>query len=414
MPLDGYHSVKPGRGSMRKTVLTTREAGLASPAMNERKLKAWVEAGIIDSEAAARIRVWEESHSRPLTLWAVIGIGALAIGLGIVLVVAANWDDIPAMVRLGIHLALLAALLGALAWFGDRLAERQPWGQEALLFVIGALGLTFLPHLGQAYQTTSPLWQPLLTWLVLLGPLLLLRGQSWLIAAAVMAGTVAAALSFAAGSRDELTGDWSYPTAIGSAFVTSLPVLAVGLGAIMRRFSDREAFWRRIEQLGLSYGVLMVSFMAVIATDGGVSDRISQFSASVLTVRAAVLAAAAGLVLALHRAASGRAAAGVLGGSAAVVMLLAGAQGHAVPPAILFILLWTGIAAAATYAGWRVTFQFAVAAVALRLIVLSFELDDDLLGSGLGLIVSGVLILGIAGAAVVIARRFAPPREPQP
>ena len=414
MPLDGYHSVKPGRGSMRKTVLTTREAGLASPAMNERKLKAWVEAGIIDSDAAARIRVWEDSHSRPLALWAVIGIGALAIGLGIVLVVAANWDDIPAMVRLGIHLALLAALLGALAWFGDRLAERQPWGQEALLFVIGALGLTFLPHLGQAYQTTSPLWQPLLTWLMLLGPLLLLRGQSWLTAAAVMAGAVAAALSYAAGSRDELTGDWSIPTAIESAFVTSLPVLAAGLGAMMRRFSDREAFWRRIEQLGLSYGVLMVSLLALLSRQGASAGNDLQYDFSALSVRALVLSASAALVFAAHRAASGRGAAGVLVGAAVIGLMLVGAQGSVIPPAVLFILLWTGIAAAATYAGWRVTFQFAVAAVALRLIVLSFELDDDLLGSGLGLIFSGLLILGIAGAAVVIARRFAPPREPQP
>ena len=38
---------------------------------------------------------------------------------------------------------------------------------EALVFVAAALGLTFFGHLGQVYQTSSPLWQPLGAWLVL-------------------------------------------------------------------------------------------------------------------------------------------------------------------------------------------------------------------------------------------------------
>lgn len=47
----------------------------------------------------------------------------------------------------------------------------------------------------------------------------------------------------------------------------------------------------------------------------------------------------------------------------------------------------------------------------MRLIVLSFELEDDLLTSGAGLIVAGLLILGIAWVAVRVAKRFAPPKE---
>ena len=53
--------------------------------------------------------------------------------------------------------------------------------------------------------------------------------------------------------------------------------------------------------------------------------------------------------------------------------------------AILFMVLWGSIAFAALSAGWRMVFQVAVAAVALRLIALSFEFGD-LLSSGFGLI----------------------------
>jgi len=53
-------------------------------------------------------------------------------------------------------------------------------------------------------------------------------------------------------------------------------------------------------------------------------------------------------------------------------------------------------------------FQASVAVVALRLIVLSFELASDLLTSGFGLILAGLLILGIAWAALRISRQYAP------
>jgi hypothetical protein len=79
-----------------------------------------------------------------------------------------------------------------------------------------------------------------------------------------------------------------------------------------------------------------------------------------------------------------------------------------VPAALLFMALWVGIAAAALLAQWRGVFQKAVGVIALRLIILSFELAGDLLTSGFGLILSGVMILGVAWTAVRVSKRFAP------
>lgn len=84
--------------------------------MSARKITTWHKAGLIDAGARDRLLAHEATHARPLALRAVFGIGALAIGL--VSVVAANWEDIPAQVRLGIHLALIAVALAALFW-GD-------------------------------------------------------------------------------------------------------------------------------------------------------------------------------------------------------------------------------------------------------------------------------------------------------
>jgi len=59
--------------------------------MSTRKIAAWHAPGLIDAETRDRILAYEAAHARPLALWAVFGIGALAIGLGIVSVIAANF-----------------------------------------------------------------------------------------------------------------------------------------------------------------------------------------------------------------------------------------------------------------------------------------------------------------------------------
>ena len=386
-------------------------AGSKLHRVNERKLSAWVEAGLIDTAAAARIKHWEAEHSRPLALWAVIGIGALAIGLGLISVVAANWDAIPAMLRLSLHSLLLIGA-AALLWLrGDQLAERQPWGHEGLLFVFGLLGLTFMGHVGQAYQTTSPFWQPLLLWLTLFGPIMLLRGQSWLIAALLMVIAVLAGWNYA-GGEGGLFSRGDGPSAVSAAWATGLPVLAAALGAQLRQRGARSAFWRRLEQLGIAYATAGASLIAVLAGFDEFGSRQDFYLPLItLVVYAALAALAAAAVHTTQRDASGRAAAGVLMLGAGIALVAHPLSGLQVVGAVLFIALWAGIAAASLHGGWRGLFQAAVALVALRLIILSFELETDLLTSGAGLIVAGVLILGIAWLAVRVAKRFAPPKE---
>lgn len=380
--------------------------------MYERKLRAWLEAGLVDEPTAARIRAWEAQHSRPLALWAVIGIAALAIGLGVVLVVAANWDDIPGQVRLAVHLALIALAAGYLWRSGDDLAQRQPWGLEAVLFVLGMLGMTFLAHVGQVYQTASPLWQPLALWLVLFGPVLLLRGQSWLAALLLFMVSVYAAWDYAEPLGGAIWGRRVGPGPLAVTVVTALPLLYAPFAAWWRTRSARTAFWLRLEQLGFAYGVGATSLI-VIGSGGDSFDNDSNhwLSFGMLALRAAFAMAAGAAIAAVRPGKSGQATGGILALCAALLVISHPLSGNSVLAALLFMALWAGIAGASLHAGWRGVFQTAVALIAMRLIVLSFELDDNLLTSGAGLIFSGLLILGIAWGAMRIARTFAPPKE---
>ena len=96
----------------------------------------------------------------------------------------------------------------------------------------------------------------------------------------------------------------------------------------------------------------------------------------------------------------------------ALAYLLSGSELGA---GLLFMGLWAVIGTAALRGEGQGDFQAAVALIAIRLIVLSFELAGDLLTTGAGLIAAGVLILAVAYGALRIARRYAPaPAEARP
>ena len=375
--------------------------------MIDRKLAAWQEAGLIDAQTAAAISAHEASHARPIALWAVIGIGALAIGLGVISVVAANWEDVPGTVRLAIHFALMLAMAGALAWRGSALERAQSWGFEAALFVLAVLGLAFFGHLGQVYQTSSPLWQPLATWLILFAPALLLRGQSWL-TALLLAGALIVACWDYAGNHYGAFDPREEAPYLRIALITAAPLALVPLGAWMRKRSERRAFWKRLEQLALTYAVGGATLTCIAAGIDEFDDEVLSLSSQ--SIRAGVALLAAALVAGARRTRSGEASAAILAGAGLASFIAAPISGSDLMGGLLFMALWVGIAVAALHAGWRGAFQLAVAAVALRLIVLSFELASDLLTSGFGLILAGLLILGVAWLAMRVSRALAPPR----
>lgn len=380
--------------------------------MSARRIAHWHEAGIIDAATRDRLLAYEEAHARPLLLWAVWGIGALAIGLGFVSVVAANWEDIPGLVRLGVHLALIAGLVGLVFFREDRLAEGSPWSVEALVFVTAALGLTFFGHLGQVYQTSSPLWQPLAVWLALFAPLLLLTGRSWPTALAVVGGAVWTAWEYASA----MTGN-GVPRNPGTIWLAwlgaavALPVTLALAGGWMRARSRRPDFWRRIEQLALTYAVALASLACAVASGGGFGD--SSLLAGTPSLACGVVIALAGIAhFAVRPGVSGQMAAAIITGAGITIAAAEWANDRIVPAALLFFVLWAGIAAAALRAHWRGVFQLAVGVIAFRLVILSFELAADLLTSGFGLILSGLMILGVAWMAVRVSKRFAPDAEP--
>lgn len=379
--------------------------------MSLRRLKAWEAAGLVDATTAARIREWESSHASPLAMRAVIGIAVLAIGLGLLSVIAANWDAVPGVVRLGVHFALMVALA---LWLW-RQASTGGIAAEAGLFVLGMLGLTFFGHIGQVYQTDSPLWQPLTLWLVLFAPLMLLRGTGWLTALLLMAVLIMAAWTFMSWTMGLQPRLGAVDETVRIVLAITTPVLLAALAACAQRRSSRQGFWRRLAELALLYAAGGASIAAIASADGPwrTDEGSTRLLWSVLIASGVTLLTAL-LVRAFRRDPEGRVVADLWLGLAAMPLLAYALSGSKIVAALLFMALWAGIAYTALRAGWRGAFQAAVGMIAFRLVLLSFELGGDLLTSGAGLIASGLLILGVAWLALKISKRFAPPSGPPP
>lgn len=360
----------------------------------DRKLSEWQAAGLIDATAAAAIREHEAREGRPIALWAMIALGLLALSLGSVLVIAANWDLIAPGVKLGVH-GLLTVVAAYAVWRG--LTQGQRWLAEGTLFLLGALVLGGIALQGQIYQLVAPVSQALLFWALLSTPIFILAGTTHLtaISLALMLAWLAAA--GVADARER----WDFAA---TSFGLALPglLVALSLAPLPGRQADDDAFRRGLRDTGtvLLLGGASIAHFAWAAT-------ISGREAAELGSRSWLALLAAGAVAWLARRHPSDVArvltpvTAVATGFATLALVVPHGDDWAarLTGALAFGAMWAIVAWAAARGGRRLLFGFAVGAIALRLFIVYFELFGTLATTGAGLIVGGLLIIALALAS---------------
>jgi uncharacterized membrane protein len=139
-----------------------------------------VRAGVITEETADRIRDYYQNKSGPSTnrLFIVFGVlGAILVGLGIILIIAHNWDELSRGTKT--FFAFLPLLIGQLlcGYVLMKSRDSSAWRESAAAFLFFAIGAS-ISLISQIYNIPGDIGTFMLTWMLLSLPLIYLMQSS--------------------------------------------------------------------------------------------------------------------------------------------------------------------------------------------------------------------------------------------
>ncbi|UOG31984.1 DUF2157 domain-containing protein [Leptospira noguchii] len=128
----------------------------------EQKLKRWVDKGLIGSEQSEAILNFEENRKSPYLYYSFLILGAVVIGIGVIAIIAANWEEIHDFVKLGFGLAVLALVAGLGFWKRENSNLLTVFIILYSILIIGMIGL-----ISQVYNLEGEYYQAAMLWCIL-------------------------------------------------------------------------------------------------------------------------------------------------------------------------------------------------------------------------------------------------------
>jgi uncharacterized membrane protein len=398
------------------------------------KLSEWQEAGLIDAGTAARIaaheRIGTERERRPYLLYAVGGLGAFSVGIGLLSIVASNWEAIPAGVKLVLDFALLIGLAAGLLRVqtppegpasgtghdgGDPQtpgpAGARRWLTDVLVFVFYGAVLASIGLVAQIYHLGGDVVDALLFWSLITAPIVL-HGHGRLLALVWFVTIESVALALTARALDR-----SWHREEGVIVLTICSLLSLVLAALGQWgwFRERRPSFAGVAaSLGIVQLALLATFMPLAWYERDHSTGAGSLGAICLI---GVLAFSVGLAV-RNPARSGPGgkpllALAVVAPLLSYAPLLAEHDKSGFTAAVSYLVLWSLIGFAAYRLGHYRVLNLATALLGLRLLVIYFEVFGSLLDTGIGLLSGGLLTILLAWAWVKKSRQWSPPPASQ-
>ncbi|MGC4063946.1 MAG: DUF2157 domain-containing protein [Polyangiaceae bacterium] len=348
----------------------------------EGRIRRWVQAGLLEENQAARILAYEQQGERPWLLYAFLALGTLAVFIGLLAVVASNWDRIPGAVKLCSALLAIASCEASLLYLRARGSTRT---HEVLLAITYGLVLGTIALVGQVYQLGGETREALLAWSLLTFPLMTLGHSHYL----AILWTVGLQCTFGAWSI--WLGDSSRHVGLGLALASVVPWLWLLLGSVPRIERARPRYAAMFRAIG-------VAEIALTATIGSHAyyTRTAEEHWTELWIGfafATVIAIALGWRWSKHPKAA------VLWGWLAMSLLvtfipaLTSTGTPTFLAALSFIALWLANAVTAHRLGALGLLNVATGIIGIRIVIVYFEVFGSLLDTGIGLIGGGALTL---------------------
>jgi len=368
-----------------------------------RQLTDWQGVGLIDADTAARIAAFEAARHRPRLPAALAILGFFTMALGIIAIIAANWDAIPIGLRLGLHVALNLGL-GAAAWLwrGQGAAKGMPrFRLEGALLLLSLSTLALIAHIGQSFHLQGDLAGLLRGWLLLVTPFTLMAVRAPLHRSLWLSGLVAW-LSAELSDYWLTLHEWRLSgTAVMLAFALLYAARALSppLDPAWARHIGRAAVATLVAATSFVLLVLRLLLDAV-PPPAVVND------ATIAAIVGFVAIGGAHLLCPVDRAGTRRlfGLALALSPGLAVLPFILSQSPSAIVTGVLFCLYWVALGKLALDAQRPGFFKLAVALIALRVFVFYLEATGGLLATGFGLLAGGAVLLALAlGARRIMA-----------
>lgn len=358
----------------------------------ENKLQSWLQAGLITSDQRDRIVAHEDSlDRRNIAVYTIIGLGAIIIAIGIISLVAYNWDKTPASLKLVSNFTMLTAtaVIAYRLYNSSKKIYFEILSAVFFLLIAGSIGL-----ISQIFHTGGEFYQAATFWAVITIPLIAMsRGtvtiNLWLAVFIIaLQGQLYHALQHGY-FRDIL-----FSVTILFAL---LPVIFGAAAVVLQRMrrDNLVAMGRALAVWALA-GALVGTIYLSVPIRYDQDYALGALIALVLLVNGAVIAGIVFLTIkSLGRAAILLAAGAMLYGiMTAVNISWHEWQVRQFPDAMLFILIWFAAAFLFYSLEYRKLFNVMIAGIGIRFLVVYFQIFKDLAVTGFGLIVSGLVIIG--------------------
>ncbi|WP_020558068.1 DUF2157 domain-containing protein [Thiofilum flexile] len=374
----------------------------------ETKLKQWLEANLINTEQYQAIEHFEAEHNPPRRLWiSVMLLGVAVMGLGIISLIAANWAFIPLLAKLFLALTTLLSV-GISVWVLDQ--HQHPLGFETALtgFLIGCLAMIGLTS--QLFHLGGQWYHALFAWGVMTLPLVLFARRlfaRFLWVSISLTGLIWTVLALPS------------PDIPFEVILQVLPILSFLMAVItyyatvllkpLTNLSSSTLFWMQFS------GLVALGYIDGLRTLGEQTDLASYWYITVL-----ILSALVGIGIVLNRKYSllNR----ILLISCLLLLLIyyhptlffngityynyfwssntttAWWQADDIRAPILTLMILALYATHVGNQGLTTSFTIVTLLIGVRFIILYFQALGGLAATGLGLIVSGALLIAIAWA----------------
>ncbi|MBM9501872.1 DUF2157 domain-containing protein [Leptospira sp. 201903071] len=367
----------------------------------EHKLKKWVEAGLIGMEESDSILRFEENRKTPYLYYSFLILGVVVIGIGIIAVIAANWEEISDFVKLSAALLVLTSV--GVAGF----LKRENQNLLTVLIVLNSiLILGMIGLVSQVYNLEGKYYEAAMLWCIL-NFLFLISTDSktflhlWLI-----------------GFQIFLTG-WIFEKAYSSEtlywteyfFFSTIGYFTLWLASEKFSLDSRKGslfFWTVLFLIaGSSFRGFIEKRPPEMPENLGWIAFSSEFPWRMLCIRLLAFVPAAYLLIANHDFSKSQKKSLAISSFFFFFLFFPFPFQYvqafsffsyvwnyliSLIPALLFILFWLGIASA--FRSHKRIFDLSIAIIGIRFLYFYFDVFGSLTYTGFGLILSGLLIIG--------------------